>query len=323
MGKIPVLQTITETYAFAFRRYLPILGVLWVPFLVICALVYYYLLPALMRFLASLGDIALHPAPDPRAASALAGLYRFLGQIFLFELVVLVIACVVAVGVTKEALGLRRGPRFVYLAFGKSELLVIGGMLTVFVLYLGAVIAFAIVGGIVGAIVGVAMMGTSGAHGDPAALAASTLVVVRWLTLLFYLVFVYFVIRLTFFVVPVSTAEGRFGVWRSWALTKGNFWRIIGVILGTFLPITIVSSAVWYVMFGSALFQPMWHPPANPAATAAQLGAQMQSLVRNGIFVGLYSLLLAPISYGLMFGQAVFAYRAVVGDKAEGPWGGK
>jgi hypothetical protein len=321
MGKIPVLQTIAETYAFAFRRYLPILGVLWVPFLLICGLVYYYLFPALMRFLGSLGDIALHPAQDPKAATALMGVYRFLGQIFLFEFVVLVIVCVIAVGVTKEALGLRRGPRFVYLAFGKSELLVIGGMLTIFALYLGAIIAFAIVAGIAGAVAGVVMMGTSGAHGDPAALAASTLVVVRWVTLLFYLVFVYFVVRLTFFVVPVSTAEGRFGVWRSWALTKGNFWRTIGVILGTFLPITIVSYALWYFVFGPALFQPMWHPQANPAATAAQLGAQLHILARNAIFLGVYSLLLAPISYGLMFGQSVFAYRAVVGDKAVGPWG--
>lgn len=320
MGKIPVLQTITETYAFAFRRYLPILGVLWVPFILICALVYYYLLPALMRFLTSLGDIVLHPAQDPKTAYALAGVWQFLGQIFVFEFCALVLVCMIAVGVAKEALGTRRGPRFVYLSFGKSELLVIGGLLTVFAIYLGAIIAFVIIGGIAGGIVGAVAMGTSGGHGDPAAQAQSIVVVVRWLTLLFYLVFIYFLVRLSFFVVPVSTAEGRFGVWRSWELTKGNFWRTIGVILGTFLPITIVSYAVWYFVFGPALFQPMLHPQANPAAAAAELAGHMQMITRNAIFLGAYSLLLAPISYGLMFGQSVFAYRALVGDRAEGPW---
>ena len=321
MGKIPVLQTIAETYAFAFRRYLPIFGVLWLPFLLIGALAYYFVLPALTHFLAVVGDIALHPAQDPKALSAAMGVWQFVGQIFLFEIVALLIVCVIAVGVTKEALGVRRGPRFVYLSFGKSDLLVIGGMFTIFALYLGSVTALAIVGGIAGAIIGTAMLGSSGAHVDPAAQAESVVVVVRWLTLLFYLVFFYFVVRLTFFLVPISTAEGRFGVWRSWALTKGNFWRIVGVILGTFLPITILSYALWYFVFGPALFQSMWTPQVHPEVAAAQLGAQLQMFMHYALYFGIYALLFAPISYGLMFGQSAFAYRAVVGDKAEGPWG--
>ena len=42
--------------------------------------------------------------------------------------------------------------------------------------------------------------------------------------------------------------------------------------------------------------------------------------VRNAQYFGIYALVLAPINYGLMFGQSAFAYRAVVGDKAAGPW---
>jgi hypothetical protein len=321
MGKIPVLQTITETYAFAFRRYFPILGVIWLPFLLIGAAAYYILLPALTVMVKVLAEIAQHALQNPQTPYLPPSIWSMMGGTFLFEFIALVIICVVAVGITKEALDLRRGPRFVYLAVGKSELLVIGGMFTILALYLVSIVVVGIVGGIAGAIIGTAMLGSSGAHVDPAAQAESVVVVVRWLTILFYLVFFYFVVRLTFFLVPISTAEGRFGVWRSWALTKGNFWRIVGVILGTFLPITILSYALWYFVFGPALFQSMWTPQVHPEVAAAQLGAQLQMFMHYALYFGIYALLFAPISYGLMFGQSAIAYRAVVGDKAEGPWG--
>src|SRR5580704_16411286 len=60
MGKIPVLQTIAETYAFAFRRYFQNLGVLWLPFLLIAAAAYYVLLPAMIAMVTFLADTAQH-----------------------------------------------------------------------------------------------------------------------------------------------------------------------------------------------------------------------------------------------------------------------
>ena len=216
---------------------------------------------------------------------------------------------------------MRRGPWFVYLAIGKSELLVLGGIFTLIALYFGAIIVMAIAGGIVGLVVGLTMAGSAAAHGDPAAaVATTTAVIVRVLVPLFYLALLYFAIRLCFLMVPVSTAEGRFGLWRSWALTKGNFWRSLGVMLGTFLPVMIVTYALWYFVFGPALFQYMWDAQVRPQAAPAELGTQIQMLIRYAPYVGIYALVLAPINYGLMFGQSAFAYRALVGDRAAGPW---
>ncbi len=319
MGKIPVLQTITETYAFSFRRYLPIFGAIWLPFLLIAAAAYYFLFPGMTALVMFLGDAAQHALQNPGTPFASPALWTMLRDMFLFELAALMIFSVIAVGVTKEALQTRRGPWFVYLSIGKPELLVLGGTFTLFVLYLGAVIVMAIAGAIVGVVVGLSMAGTS--HGDPEAAVAKTLTIVHVLVPLFYLALAYFVVRLCFLMVPVSTAETRFGLWRSWTLTKGNFWRSLGVILGTFLPITIVTYALWYFVFGPALFQSMWNGQVHPEATAAELGAQIQMFVRNAQYFGIYALVLAPINYGLMFGQSAVAYRAVVGDKAAGPWG--
>lgn len=320
MGKIPVLRTIAESYAFAFRRYFPILGALWLPFLLMGAAAYYILLPAMTAMVTFLGDAAQHALEHPGTPYVSPALWSMLRGIFLFDLSLLVIFPVIAVGVTKEALQTRRGPWFVYLAVGKPELFVFGGFLTLVALYFGAVIVMAIAGGIVGIVVGISMAGGTVAQDNPAAAVATTLVIVRVLVPLFYLALLYFVIRLTFLMVPVSTAEGRFGLWRSWALTKGNFWRSLGVALGTFLPITIASYALWYFVFGPALFQYMWDAQVHPQAAPAELGAQMQIFVSHAMYVGIYALVLAPISYGLMFGQSAFAYRAIVGDKAAGPW---
>jgi hypothetical protein len=321
VGKIPVLQTIAETYAFAFRRYFPIFGVLWLPFLLMGAAAYFVLLPGMTALTTFLSDTAQHTQQNPGTPYVSPALWPMMRDVSLFELVVLVIFPAIAVGVTKEALQTRRGPWFVYLAIGKPELLVIGGIFVAGALYLGAVIVMAIAGAIVGVAVGIAMAGSAGAHGDPrAAVAMTTLVIVRVVMPLFYLALLYFVIRLTFLMVPVSTAEGRFGLWRSWTLTKGNFWRSVGVVLGTFLPITIVSYALWYFVFGPALFQSMWNEQVHPGTAAAEMGAQIQMFIHYGLYFGIYSLVFAPISYGLMFGQSAFAYRAVVGDKVAGPW---
>jgi hypothetical protein len=322
MGKIPVLQTVAETYAFAFRRYFAILGALWLPFLLIMAASYYILLPAMTAMVTFLADIAQHALQSSQTPYLPPSIWPMLSGIFLFEFVVLLIFPVIAVGVTKEALQMRRGPWFVYLAIGKPELLVLGGVFTLIGLYFGAIIAMAIAGAIVGIVVGIVMAGSTAAHGNPAAaVAMTTLVVVRVLVPLFYLALAYFAIRLCFLMVPVSTAEGRFGLWRSWTLTKGNFWRSIGVVLGTFLPVMIVTYALYFAVFGSGLFQYMWDAQVRPQVAPAELGAQIRMLMSQMMYIGIYALAIAPINYGLMFGQSAFAYRALVGDKAAGPWG--
>jgi hypothetical protein len=306
MAKIPVWRTISQTYGYALARYLPNLGVIWLPFLIMGVIGYYYFLPALAVFPAMLNDIAQHRLQSPRTPYMPPGMMAALGRIFLFDFCVLLIFPVIAVGLTKEALGLRRGPRFVYLSIGKSELLVIGGYLTIFALYIGFVIAMAIIGGIAGS-----------GQVDPTAVAATVVPIVRVVILLFYLVIVYFLVRLTFLLVPVSTVEGRLGPWRSWQLTKGNFWRIIAIILGTFLPLTILFYAIWFAVFGPDLFKFILAAQLHPGAANETLGPMMQEIVHYMVYGWAFGFVIAPVSYGLMFGQSAFAYRALVPPPAD------
>jgi hypothetical protein len=311
VNKLPVGRTISQTYGFAISRYLSILGVIWLPFVVIGAAGYFYLLPALSNFAGVMHDIAQHRMQAPQTPYLPPGLFQMMGGIFMFEFVVLLVFPVMAVGITKEAMGLRRGPMFVYLSIGKAELLVFAGCLTLAAIYFVGVIVMAIVGGIVGAVVGAAAVGTSGAHADLVAVTARSIAVVRVLLDLFYLVAFYFMVRFAFLMVPVTTAEGRFGVWRSWTMTKGNFWRIFGVVLGTMLPVLILEYAILFVVFGPGLFTSMVNAQLHPATANDQLSAMFQTMIHYAVYGWVVALAIGPIWYGLMLGQSAFAYRAL------------
>jgi hypothetical protein len=312
MQRIAVGQTISRTYGFAFSRYLPNFGVVWLPYLVIGMVAYFFLMPALTALPALLNDIAQHRAQSPGTPFLPPEFGQIMGRIGLFYLFLLIIFPMIAVGITKDALGLRRGPWFVYVSFGKRELLVIAGVLTFAVLYLVGLVVIAIAGGILGVVIGMAVAGSSAGHVNPAAVAFTITAVARVLALVLYLVIIFFTVRLTYFLVPVTTAEGRFGLWRSWQLTGGNFWRIIAIAVATLLPLMILSYAWWYVAIGPEIFTMTWNAQAHPEAANAGLAAMMGIFARYAIFAWVFGLVISPVSYGLMLGQAAIAYRELV-----------
>lgn len=234
-----------------------------------------------------------------------------MGGLFLFEAVTVFVALpIVAVGVTRIALGLRARWPFVYVAIGKRELLTAAGILLFGVFYIVGVIVLAGVGVAIGGIVG-ATMRTS-AQSDPAALIATIVLVTRIATFAFLFVIFYFFVRLCYLMVAVTTAEGRFGLWRSWTLTKGNFWRIFAILAATLLPPAIPGYAVWFLVAGPEGFRQMMNLQLHPDPSGMAFAGMVRSLTLHALPVWILLFLMAPISYGLMFGQSAFAYRALV-----------
>jgi len=311
MSKISVGETISQTYGFAFGRYLPILGAIWLPTLVLGAFAYFILLPDMANFPAILQQAAQHASQDPHTPFMPAALSRMASHGYLLDLIELVVFSVIAVGVTREALGLRTGPWFVYLSFGKAELLVMGAFFLAFVIFVVAAIALAIVSAIVG-VVGALIFAGSGAHGASPATALASGGIAVLLGVLIFFAMIYFFTRLTYLIVPVSVAEDRFGIGRSWGLTKGNFWRIFVVALATILPLFVLEMIFAGIAFGPAFVSFAMEVQRHPDTANAHLAAMMQGMYSYMIYAYVIGLLIAPIAYGLMLGQAAFAYRELV-----------
>jgi hypothetical protein len=319
MSKIPVGRTISQTYGFAIGWFFPLLGVVWLPFLILGLVGYFYFLPALAAMTDASQQMVQQLAQhNPQSAVlAQAHMGQFMGRIYAFNLVTLIVFSVIAVGISKEALGLRKGPRFVYLDIGKRELLVMAGFFVVFVLFYVALVAVGIVGGIVAAVVFASHTGASGGHLDPVAMGASMVKIVLPVVAIAELISLYFVARLTYLMVPVTTAEGHFGVWQSWRMTRGNFWRIVGVAIATLLPLSILQLGAFAAFFGPGYFQSLFAAEMHPLAANPQLSVVMHKMVQYSIYGWVAGFVIAPISYGLMFGQAAFAYRALTRPAAD------
>ena len=308
MSKIPVGQTIGRSYGFAFGDFLPLLGLLWLPLLLSGVAAYFVLLPMYQHMPDMLDAIARNPHGMRTFSPEMAATFRWSGLFNLFSIAIL---AVIAVGVTREALGLRKGPRFVYLSFGIDEILIIAGYLLILVLMIIGAIALIIVSGIVG-VVGAAVFASGAAgHPDPRSFIGPG-IGLGLLIIVVEFVFVYVFVRLSYLMIPVTVAEHGFGVFRSWELTKGNFWRIFVISLAVLLPLVIIEFVAMSFAFGSSLPGILSAMQKSPNDMAHQMGQLMRGFGTVLPYMWAIGFILSPIIYGLWLAPAAFAYRALV-----------
>jgi hypothetical protein len=314
MQKIPVGQTIGQAYAFAFGKYLPILGVLWLPFLLLAVVGYFVMAPMFHVWWDFVSYIMQHPgAKEPPPFAMMQQVQQFQARALAFDVLELAVLSVVSVGVVKEAMGLRRGLRLFYAGSGLEELLVAGAYF-----FLAILLGLALLIAAVGVVIIVLILGAAlGSHVDKATAAAQLGGLGVLAGLILACGFVYATVRLAFFIVPVTVAEREFGVFRSWELTKGNFWRIFAILFVSWVPVVIVVDGLFFGVLGFSILPAVIaeahkHAPHDPAAVQAVLNVVWEGLKRSWPYLVAISVLPAPILYGLLFGPAAFAYRALI-----------
>jgi hypothetical protein len=312
MNKIPVGHTISQTYGFAFGRYLPILGAIWLPLVVMLVLGYFFVLPLLSTFPQTMQDIMQHARQSPDTPFYPMQFAQSMRWMYLYDLLVILLYAPIAVGVTKEALGIRKGPRFIYLSFGTEELLVIGGWIAVIAIFYAAIIAIALVGVIVGVVAALMVASNGAAHAMPPASPGWLVALAVSAVFLVEFVLLYIMVRLSYLMVPVTAAEKKFGVFESWRLTKGNFWRIFAILFVTLLPIILIEGVVMAFTFGPTMMQIVAHAKSGNPDPSAPLAAMMQTFVHVYAYALPIGFVLAPVLYGIFLGQSAFAYRALV-----------
>ena len=319
MGKIAMGRSIGDAYDLTFGRYFALFGVVWLPLVLILAGEVFFL----MRFGPMFADIFRFAAQHPKSHEIPPHEFQMQGLSWAMNLFFYVMLAWLRVGVTKAALNLPRGPSFAYFFVGMDELRVLGGYLVFLALYIAAMIGLLLAAVAVAAVVSALYAGGAFDLIDKGILvqAGITLAIAAGLGLLSALIYVQ--IRLLYLFVPITVVEKRFGLWRSWEMSEGNFWRIVVVSIGTLSPLVILEFVllfVFYIPFFVILIATARHHPEmahHPELIpAVLLGAFAKAGIYLGPVAAVLGFVLAPIVCGLSFAPPAYAYRTLTGKPA-------
>ena len=313
MGKIPVGQTIEQAYSFAFGKYFRLLGIVWLPLVVLAAIAHFLFWPHFLEAADFIGQIVRNHGRPDTGLVFWAGPFQWLR---LFQIVALLVFIVIRVGVTKEALGLRSGPPFVYLSIGAAELRVVACYLILFAIAIAAVIVVVIGAIILGLVAGGAAAGLGAAKFDLHGMAGPGILLLVLLIVALYCAAIYVFVRLAFLMIPATVAESRIGIGRSWELTKGNFWRIFVIVIAVWLPLLILEGIVFSIVAGPVFAQLVNAAQSGPDAVHAQMAVLFKTMLADMPWFWGIGLLFSPIFFGLTRGPSAFAYRALVPGEA-------
>ncbi len=307
MGKIPIGRTIGQSYEFSFKKYGVILGIIWLPTLLLFALGYFLFWPVFLQIAGSLPAAIQNPADS--SMPLLIG--TMFGRIFLFDMLVLSVFVMFKVGITKEILGLRKGPRFLYLPTGADELRVIVSYIIIFALIYAVLLAVVLAVALIAVIRSVIFTGTA-QHFDPNTFSAPMHAAAFVLIAGVEFVCLYVIVRLSYLLVPATVAEKRIVITRSWELTKGNFWRIILISIVMWVPLVLLESVFFAFAVGPVFFDIATAAHSGRAALAAEIAKLLKNYIYYMPYIWGVGLLISPIYYGLTSAAPAFSYRALL-----------
>ena len=293
--KIPFERTIAAAYRFVVANFISVLGIGWFPFLLV-ALVGAALLSAVMPQL----GVVLQSGHEKWSAEEAAQTFApIMGAGLVFAVVIILAVAMVIVGMMRKALGQHPAPVYFFFSFGSQVWRMIGAYILLLLLFWVITIGIAI---------GIAVVSAVLAKASPAAQAPVTVL----LTCIAVLWGIYAVVRLQFFLPAVVVAENQIGLRRSWHLGRGNFWRIVGIVIVIVLPIGIVHSILTNLLLQTS----MTVNPATmmtPEQVRAYFAATMSAAGRVWPLLVLIELLYMVIVTGLGAGAIANAYNSVTG----------
>ncbi|MES2256328.1 MAG: hypothetical protein V4559_14970 [Pseudomonadota bacterium] len=276
MTKIPVLDAIRFAYRFTFTHLGAIIGLIWLPMIMATVIGFF----VFQRFFAALAN-ALASNNFASMGPALLGLISFV-------FIGLLLLSMMAVPVTQLAMGSRKTGALAHFAFGPQEWRLFRAGLGV------AGFLFALL-----LIVSMATAASLGA-GNPVANILALAI--------FYVCMVFFILRVGFLLPSVAVSESGPVLPRSWILSGGNFWRILGVFLAVVLPVRLAMIVVEAAIAGPRMLEPKLFN--STAMVAAQVHFASQNMPATAGLMFLF----APVLLGLILSAGVFVFQALKGE---------
>lgn len=299
MKKIPLEETIVESYKFLFGNIISIIGTLWLPVLLYIAVLGATLVSVIPHeWLA--GNVGKLADPDAWARSMLPVFMLWVPVLMLSGLL---IGAMVRVGILRHALGQKATTTWVWFSLGARVWRMVAATLLNLAVYAGLVAAVVIAVGAAGFVM----------HLINAPQALSVLVTIV-LVIAGIVWVIYTLLRMFFFLPAIIVDQNRVGVARSWELGKGNVWRMIVVFLAVVVPVVIVGEiGIYATIFSTLANFGITHQGTLAPAEFAELLRALLPLVP--VLVVIY-LLMVVAMIGLMLGAIGKAYLAVTAGEA-------
>jgi len=288
MKKIPVLKTITYGYSFTFGHLGTIIGLIWLPMVVVAVAGYFVMSNYYGTF----------PTAMEQGNSVVAGQSALL--VLCWSIASLLISSVMYAAVTRQALGLKHGTTLINFTFGATELRVFGAIAALLAILFFFMLVYALA--VLASAALAASLGGAKEIGD---------VIGGILVIVFFFAMIYALVRLSFLLIPATVSEGKVGLAQSWKLTQGNFWRIFLVAIATLGPLLLVTLAVEVAILAPGFFMPKAAASADFDRNMQQMIAQMRATSPHLPWLYGFSFLIAPVFLGLGLGPSAFAYRAL------------
>ena len=277
MTPLPVVATVREAYAFAWQHLGAVIGLIWVPMLVLTISGFF----AKQRFYNDL----IEALSSGNGANLGPSMLMMLGYV----VAALLFYAMMIAAVTQLALGQRSGPVVAHFAFGAPEwrtFRALAGLLGLALLILmTAVMA-------VSALLAMAGGGKTGPQDGMA------------LVLVLYGLIIAGAPRFLLLLPAVAVAESEPALRRTWSLSAGHFWRLLAVLVLTFVPPLTLLVVVETLL-------------AGPMAALDASGDKMlivSSVMRARQVLPLSSglgFLVAPLLVALFSGASVSVWRAI------------
>jgi hypothetical protein len=275
MARVPVVATVRDAYTFTIGHLGGIIGLIWVP----------------MLLLTVMGFFSLHRYYSDFIEAMSGGSTAALGPSMLmmigYLIAALLMQAIMYVSVVQLALGQRTAPAIAHFAFGPAE----WRMFRAFLAFVGLLLALIIPVFVIGS----AAMGTTG---------------VRAYQMLMLVLVVYGIILLSmprFLMLLPAIAVGETApvLRRSWQLSSGNFGRLLLVLIAVFGPVLIIFGVLEMVLAAQV-------PAAAPGATEKmQMVAAVKRARQMLPYMSGLAFLIYPLVIGLFAGASVSAWRTL------------
>ncbi len=280
MKKIPVIPTIKAAYRFVFAQLGSIIGLIWIPMVLVTVLGFF----VEQRYYAA--------AADALASDNYARLGPSVISLFCYFVAAILLYAVMLVPVTQLALGQRKEGAVAHFALGQAERRMFRA--------LAGLAAFLFLPVMISAFLLNTLMASSG-HALSLPMAAGLEV----LLVLSYFGLAYIALRFAFLLPVVAVNEDSPPLPRAWILSAGNFWRILAIIAATLGPVVLVAAVAQLLFAGGSTLVPRF---ANSSAMAA---AQLHLIALNMPVSKGVDFLVAPLLLGLGAGASASAMRAL------------